>query len=264
MIATELPYPASSTTAVPGSDFTGWMLDVLPAVTSTNTLAARLPAWHAVRAETQTEGRGRTGRHWVSDRGGLWLSAVLPCPGPRETWAMLPLAAGWALIAALSELGVSGLRLRWPNDILAGPRKLAGLLVERHTADTAVVGIGLNVFNHPEQAEPALRDATTRLADLLPGDTLDIDQVAALVLRSLAHAHSLLLADDFPRIADELNEGWSEPRLVALTLAGRPAAPVIGLFVGIDAFGHLRLQDRSGKSRTYDATQVALLRELPR
>lgn len=241
--------------------FTGWLLDVLPETASTNLVAARLPAWHAVRADTQTAGRGRTGRRWVSDAGGLWLSAVLPCPGPRDTWAVLPLAAGLALLRALTALGVSDLRLRWPNDLLVGRRKLAGLLVERHTADTAVVGIGLNVLNHPEHAEPGLRGDTTRLADLAPlGDTT-LDDLAALVLRSLADAHARLLAGAFPRIADELNRSWTSPRLVSLTLAGRPE-PVTGRFLGIDAHGRLLLRENAGQTRTLDATQVALLREI--
>lgn len=241
--------------------FTGWILDKVAETASTNLLAAHLPAWHAVRADTQTAGRGRTGRHWVSDSGGLWLSAVVPCPGPRENWTLLPLAAGWALLSALSRLGVSDLRLRWPNDLLVGPRKLAGLLVERHTASTAVVGIGLNVFNQPEAAAPTLAGETTRLADLIPlGDT-SLDDLAGLVLNALADAHSLLLADEFPRIAVDLNRAWTPPRRVALTLAGQ-AEPVTGLFLGIDSIGSLRLQHRIGEVHTYDATQVALLREL--
>ena len=72
--------------------FSGWLLEVLPEIDTTNRVAAKLPAWHAVRADTQTAGRGRTGRVWTSDVGGLWLSAVVPCPGPRERWALLPLA----------------------------------------------------------------------------------------------------------------------------------------------------------------------------
>lgn len=253
--ASTLLSPASPT------DTSRWVLDVVASTSSTNQLAARLPAWHAVRADTQTAGRGRTGRHWTSDAGGLWLSAVLPCPGPREPWAVLPLAAGWALIEALAELSPADLRLRWPNDILCGPRKLAGLLVERHTADTAVVGIGLNVFNSPESATPALRGATTRLADLAPLGDHTLDDIAALVLHSLARAHALLLDGQFPRLATDLNRAWATPRLVALTLAGQPAA-CIGRFLGIDSRGHLLLADRAGTTHTYDATRVALLREL--
>lgn len=254
----------ASRSAAPALDptlFTGWLLEVRPEVDTTNRLAARLPAWHAVRADVQSAGRGRTGRAWTSDRGGLWLSAVVPCPGPRERWALLPLAVGWALLDALHELGVDDLRLRWPNDLLVGSRKLAGLLVERHAADTAVVGLGLNVFNSPEHASPALRDTTARLADLAPLGQRDLDDISALALHAIARAHRALLADEFPRIAAALNRRWSEPRLVALSLAGR-AEPAVGRFTGIDDAGRLLLRAADGAPRSYDPTQVALLREL--
>ena len=246
----------STSTAV----YPGWMLDVLDEVPSTNPLAGRLPAWRAIRANTQTAGRGRTGRHWVSDEGGLWLSAVLPCPGPRSQWTILPLAAGHAVLTALGELGVSHLRLRWPNDIMVGPRKLAGLLVERFTDDTAVVGLGLNIFNRPEIADSTLTTPTARLADLAPGD-YTIDDIAGHILRALAQTHTRILAEGFGPVADLLNRAWSEPRLVAVTLQnGRP--PFTGHFQGIDDRGRLRVSTDTAGVRVYDATEVALLREL--
>ncbi len=240
--------------------FSGWLLEVLPEIDTTNRVAAKLPAWHAVRADTQTAGRGRTGRVWTSDVGGLWLSAVVPCPGPRERWALLPLAVGWALGEVLREEGVEGVRVRWPNDLLVGSRKLAGLLMERHSADTAVVGIGINVFNDPEHAAPELRDTTARLADLVDLRYYELDDVSALALHAIARAHQALLADEFPGIAADLNRHWREPRRVALTLAGR-ANPAVGDFLGIDTAGRLRLRI-DGVTSTYDPAQVALLREL--
>ncbi len=260
-LATSFAPPPRDADPLPEAGAGGWFLEVHPTVDTTNRLAAALPAWRAVRADTQTAGRGRTGRVWTSDRGGLWLSAVLPCPGPRERWATLPLAAGQALVAALAGLGVSGLRLRWPNDLMVGPRKLAGLLVERHSPHTAVVGIGINVFNQPELADPGLRDSTARLADLAPLGDLGLDDLAALVLRSLATAHQRLRDGEFPLIAAELNRSWSEPRLVSLLLAGR-AEPAVGWFLGIDETGRLRLRDAEGAVTAHDPTQVALLREL--
>jgi BirA family biotin operon repressor/biotin-[acetyl-CoA-carboxylase] ligase len=95
-------------------DWTVWEYD---SVTSTNLVAAELPAWSAVRAETQTAGRGRFQRKWVSDRGGLWLSAVVPTPSPNGR--ILPLLAGVAVCDVLYGLGVRHLRLRWPNDVMA-------------------------------------------------------------------------------------------------------------------------------------------------
>ena len=238
----------------------GWMLEVLDTVPSTNLLARTLPAWNALRARTQTAGCGRTGRHWVSDEGGLWLSAVLPCPGPRDRWAILPLAAGHAVITALTELGASGLRLRWPNDIMIGDRKLAGLLVERFTDDTAVIGIGLNIFNHPETAVPSLDTPTARLADLVSGD-YPIDTVAGQILNALARTHAGILTDGFAPVATALNRSWSEPRVVSITLNdGRP--PFTGHFQGIDDHGRLRLATAGDGVRLYDATEVSLLREI--
>ena len=258
--ATLDPQPGETAFADDPLAFTGWLLDVLPEVDTTNRVAATLPAWNAVRADTQSAGRGRTGRVWTSDHGGLWLSAVVPCPGPREQWALLPLAVGWALGETLRELGVEDLRLRWPNDLLVGSRKLAGLLMERHSPDDAVVGLGLNVFNHPGRAAPELRDTAVRLADLVDLGHRDLDDISALALQAIARAHQTLLLGDFPQIAAELNHAWREPRRVALVLAGR-AEPVVGDFLGIDAAGRLRLR-ANGFQSTYDPTQVALLREL--
>ena len=247
--------PLTTTAPTPG-----WMLDVLDDVPSTNPVAGRLPAWHAVRAHTQSAGRGRTGRHWVSDAGGLWLSAVLPCPGPRSRWNILPLAAGHAVLTALTEFGVTDLRLRWPNDLMAGRGKLAGLLVERFTDTTAVIGLGLNIFNQPTAADPSLTTPTARLADLVPGN-YSIDDIAGHILHALGRTHSNLLLYGFGHIAAALNRTWSEPRLVAVTLNG-DRAPFTGHFLGIDDTGRLRLATGRDDIRLYDATEVALLREL--
>ena len=258
--ATLDPHPTGLFTADDPVAFSGWLLDVMPEVDTTNRVAATLPAWNAVRADTQSAGRGRTGRVWTSDRGGLWLSAVVPCPGPRERGSLLPLAVGWALCDALRELGVRGLRLRWPNDLLVGSRKLAGILMERHSTDTAVVGLGINVFNAPEQAAPELRDTTLRLADLVDLGHRDLDDISALALHAIARAHQTLLTGDFAKIAAELNRAWREPRRVALTIAGR-SEPMVGDFLGIDAAGNLRLRT-NGAISTHNSTLVALLREI--
>ena len=253
---------ASETThAQVSSRFEGWRLHVFEELTSTNTSAGPLPAWTAVRAGVQRGGRGRTvDRRWISDEGGLWLSAVLPCPGARAKWEILPLAAGWAIIGALREFGVPDPRLRWPNDIMVGRRKLAGLLVERYRNDTAVVGVGLNVFNFPELANPVLAGQTARLADLVPG-AHTVDDAARLVLRALRRMHVLLLGEGFRTIADELNLAWGKPRRVEITLAGR-AHTFDGYFQGIDQQGRLRIATERDGPCTYDAAHVALLREL--
>ena len=253
-LASTLPHEATSYLSE------GWTVHVAHEIGSTNSAAGRLPPWTAVRARVQTDGRGRTGRHWVSDEGGLWLSAVVPCPGARAKWSILPLAAGWAFIAALEDLGATDLRLRWPNDIMTGPRKLAGLLVERFTDYTAVVGVGVNVFNQPEAEEPALTGATARLADMIPG-SYTLEDVTRVLLRSLSQVHATIRDQGFAAIADELNHRWGKPRLVSVTLTGR-AHTFPGYFHGIDQNGRLRLDTEREGMCAYDPSQVALLREL--
>jgi len=238
-----------------------WQYSVLETVDSTNAHAALLPPWVAVRAQTQTAGRGRApGRAWVSDRGGLWLSAVLPCPGPRSRWETLPLAAGWAVVKAVRERGVPGARLRWPNDVMVEGAKLAGVLVERHSPETAVVGVGLNIFNRPEQTDADLAGQCTTLSHFVGGQ-FSVDQIALEVLRALQVAHGMLVAGRFAEIADELNSAWGGLRHVEVTF-NRGERPTIGVFHGVDQHGRLRLTTNAHGLHAYEATQIELFREL--
>jgi len=107
----------------------------------------------AVRADEQTEGRGRQGRAWSSPRGsGLYLSVYLALDWPPERARYLTLAAGLALREALSDLSGFTPDVKWPNDLIAGtdpPRKLAGVLTETRVegarVSAAVIGLGCNL-----------------------------------------------------------------------------------------------------------------------
>lgn len=106
-----------------------------------------LPA--ACLAEMQTEGHGRQGRHWTSPFGaGVWLSLAWPFGQLPAGFAALGLVAGIAVTNALNTLGVHGLGMKWPNDLMVGGRKLGGLLVETRGEAAgrmrAVIGIGIN------------------------------------------------------------------------------------------------------------------------
>jgi BirA family biotin operon repressor/biotin-[acetyl-CoA-carboxylase] ligase len=131
-------------------------LDVAWSIGSTNTELVGRPNPPAGRsevllAEFQTAGRGRRGRSWLAPPGGavcLSLSWTFP-EVPRDAGA-LGLAIGVCVLRALEACDVSGVRLKWPNDVLVGEGKLGGILIELR-AETAgpacaVVGIGLNVM----------------------------------------------------------------------------------------------------------------------
>jgi BirA family biotin operon repressor/biotin-[acetyl-CoA-carboxylase] ligase len=121
---------------------------------STNDEAARAAAAGAphgtvIVAAAQTRGRGRLGRAWHSPPGeNLYLSYLLRPSRPPAELPPITLAAGVAVCEAVAALGVAP-RLKWPNDVLVGPRKLAGVLTEVASrgarVDHAIVGVGLNV-----------------------------------------------------------------------------------------------------------------------
>jgi BirA family biotin operon repressor/biotin-[acetyl-CoA-carboxylase] ligase len=132
-----------------------------------------------VVAESQTAGRGRLDRRWVSPpRAGLTLSVVLKPPS-RYQW--LPLLAGVALVETVRRLGEVDAVLKWPNDLLVDGRKCAGILAES-VGDAVVVGIGLNVtLREPELPRP---DATSLL--LSGSACTDRDPLLRALLRTLA------------------------------------------------------------------------------
>jgi len=243
----------------PPAPFAGWRLHELDETDSTNAQAARLGPWEAVVARVQTAGRGRHARRWISDAGGLWLSAVVPTPGPAGRWSLLPLAAGCALCETLQELGVMEPRLRWPNDVLIGRAKLAGILVERFTGATAVLGLGLNLANRPEAVDPALAGTVVRLADLLqplPAPAV----VCALLLDRLRATQELLAAGRGGHLAARLRPFW-RPHRVRVTL--RPSrAEIDGEFAGVDAEGRLGMRTVPDSIRWLEAAEVEMLREI--
>lgn len=132
----------------------GVAIEVAPETGSTNAdLLARLPSLAGptlLLALSQTAGRGRAGRSWLSEPGSsLTFSLAWRCAGPLPRLVGLPLAVGVALAEALAQHGVQ-VQLKWPNDVLKDGTKLAGILVETQAAAGggiwAVIGVGLNLL----------------------------------------------------------------------------------------------------------------------
>ena len=240
------------------SQVAGWQLLEFAVVDSTNFVAGKLGAWHAVRADTQTAGRGRFQRTWVSDAGGLWLSAVVPTGADRDRWQALPLVAGLAVIESLQAFGLASARLRWPNDIMVNERKLAGLLVDTFQPQLAVIGLGVNVTNHPDALDPALKATSTRLADLV-AEPPTLATLTAAILASLKSAMDVMARTGFSALKPRINELWGGPRRVTIDLDGVQRS---GLFTGIDDGGRLLLQDDTNGPIAFEPHQVRLLREV--
>lgn len=150
----------------------GWTsLDVVAETGSTNAdLVARAAGGQPIAGavlitEHQTAGRGRQGRTWTDARAQIAMSVGVDADGvPTEQWGWLPLAAGVSIVAAVGRLTGADVVLKWPNDVLAGGRKLAGILAEVASPQRAiVVGIGLNVTLRPGEADAPLAISVAEL-----------------------------------------------------------------------------------------------------
>ena len=164
----------------------GFRLLHFPTIGSTNDEAKALartgaPEGTLVWADEQTAGRGRRGRAWLSPPGNLYMSLIQRPGGPPSQAAQLGFVAALGLGDALLELTGPGLRLsyKWPNDLLADSRKLAGILLESETGtgervDFVVIGAGTNLASKPGNVEfPATSLAEQGFDRVTPALLLD-------------------------------------------------------------------------------------------
>jgi BirA family transcriptional regulator, biotin operon repressor / biotin---[acetyl-CoA-carboxylase] ligase len=164
----------------------------------------------AVFAESQTKGRGRLGRKWVSPaRKGLWFSILLrPDLRPQET-TQLTVASAIALLRAIhDETGLSP-EIKWPNDILIGGKKVAGILTELNAeldkVRYIILGVGINVNLDANEFPAELKKTATSLK-IETGETISRAELAAAILRELDEDYSRICSGKFEDVADEWEE----------------------------------------------------------
>jgi len=146
---------------------------------STNEIAKELAA-RSIRegtivvTETQTVGRGRFKREWISPYGGLWFSVILrPKVQPKQA-PMPTLLASVAVAKTIKRLYGLRTEIKWPNDVLVNQKKVCGILTEGQTMDGtlnfAILGIGINANFNIEAFSPLLRETATTLREELGRD----------------------------------------------------------------------------------------------
>lgn len=222
-------------------------------------LAARSGAPHGALfvAETQSRGRGRRGSEWISTPGaGLWFSLLLRPTFSAELLPGVPLSAGLAVRAAVARLVPATVTVKWPNDVLAGDRKLAGILVESQLSGSqvasVVVGIGINV-SHTEFPEP-IRGIATSLTLLASSD-----DSRERLLASVLHAFEA----ELERLTSRGLAGMAEALTPHDALFGRQLriGTRQGRGHGIDGSGQLRLCLPEGAVELVASGHVELLPE---
>lgn len=240
-----------------------WPIRRFDEIDSTNEHARRLaatgdvgPVW--LTARSQTAGRGRQGRQWTSPLGNLFATALFEYPGTLAEGSLAPFAAGLAVIDAAGASGVEtfALRLKWPNDIEAGPAKLAGILIETGAMPGKGVwmaaGFGVNIAEAPARPDRE----TACLRDLPGGAGLTVETFLPL-LDTAFRARLAQLAGGFEATrADWLAQaGHMGARILVKPASG----PVEGRMVDVEGDGALVLELDDGSLYRVRAGEIAVM-----
>ncbi|WP_439863925.1 bifunctional biotin--[acetyl-CoA-carboxylase] ligase/biotin operon repressor BirA [Pseudomonas antarctica] len=238
-----------------------WPIHISESIDSTNAEALRLvgagcSAPFLVLAEQQTAGRGRRGRTWVSPFAqNVYYSLVLRIEGGLRQLEGLSLVVGLAVMHALRGVGVQGAALKWPNDVLVGQKKIAGILLELvgDPADIChvVLGIGINV--NMQKAEEVDQQWTS--VGLEKGSPVDRNYLVAklsLQLQAYLDRHK---SSGFAALQDEWEQHHLWQGKAVSLIAG--VNQIDGVVLGVDRQGALRLSV-DGVEKIYSGGELSL------
>lgn len=228
---------------------------------------AAAPDLSMVLAETQSAGRGRRGRTWLSPPGlNIYLSCVKRFDTGFAALSGLSLAIGVTVLRTLDALGIMGANLKWPNDVLAAapghaPGKLAGILVELsgeyQGPSAAIIGIGLNLRLTDALRAQAAQPACD-LATLAGGTPPDRNRTAAALVTALTTGLRQFEREGFAAFADEYAR-HDLLRDQPLRLSGT-GGERDGIGAGVDSRGALLLRLPNGAIQHVDSADVTVRR----
>jgi BirA family transcriptional regulator, biotin operon repressor / biotin---[acetyl-CoA-carboxylase] ligase len=241
-----------------------WPVVRFDEIDSTNEEARRRAAScdfgpHWLVADRQSAGRGRLGRAWESPAGNLFATALFLFPKPPSEAALACFSAGLAVIEAARTSGVftSGLALKWPNDVLAGPAKLAGILIETGVSGDQLwmaAGFGVNVATAPVRADRE----TACLVDLPGGQGLTTSRYLASLDIAFRAALLRLLSEGFAstRLDWLANAAHIGQRVELTPNTGR----ITGVMRGLGQDGALIVELDNGGLHHVRAGEISLLK----
>lgn len=236
---------------------------VFAQLASTNTTLKELAVAGAAQgtvvvAEAQTGGRGRHGRSWHSPEGaGLYASILVRPDAPPEAIPALTFVAAIAVAEALDALGVAAVEIKWPNDVLAGGRKVCGILTEASflngRVEWAVVGVGVNLRRDAVPDE--LRGRATSLED--EGATAPALELLGRLLDGFGRWYAAFVERGTAGVLARWTElaPMAEGRAVTVD-DGREAYD--GITEGVTADGRLRVRRGDGRLEEVAAADVTL------
>ena len=243
---------------------------VFDAVDSTNDLAKQYLEKDAAEglvliADSQTSGRGRMGRSWVSFPGvGLYLSVILkPQILPRRV-PQLTLLAGLATTLAINEFTRKKARLKWPNDILLNGKKLCGILCETHSTQNGkagvIVGIGINVNHTITDFPDDLKSSATSLM-IETGNPVDRLALVRTLIGNLDQQYDAYLGNGEQTVIEKWLENSDMVGKKITVTQGKSATR--GTALGLDSQGRLLMLSEKGEELAFDSGEVSLHSSAP-
>lgn len=238
-----------------------WPLWIHETIDSTNAEALRLiargeSAPFLVLAEQQTAGRGRRGRQWVSPFAeNLYYSLVLRVEGGMRQLEGLSLVVGLAVMRTLQVFGLDAAGLKWPNDVLVGERKIAGILLELvgDPADVChvVLGIGINV--NMQSNDRVDQQWTSMKREV--GGSIDRNRLVAQLNQQLQHELARHRRYGFAAFQEEWEQAnlWQGRKVSLIAGSNR----IDGVMLGVDGLGALRLEVE-GVEKSFSAGELSL------
>lgn len=248
----------------------GFHIDILDSATSTNTLLLQqsvqgAPQGSVLAVEWQSGGRGRMGRPWRSGLGNaLTFSLLWRFECGLAGLSGLSLATGVAVIRALHALNINGAKLKWPNDVIGGEGKVAGILIEAQGdmlgPSAVVIGIGMNI-NLPQKILNQIDQPAGDLSQL-SGRTLSRNELMASLLRHLAIVLREFSLNGFSALREEWEKyHYYQNRGVQLMLPDGKS--IQGIVQGVNAEGALMVAVKSPgngqtETRIFHAGEISL------
>ena len=241
----------------------GRVMKVYDTVDSTNNICRELetekaPNGTTVIADRQTAGKGRRGKNWISPAGNCYFSILLYPDVRVDRASMVTLVAAIAVSEAVREVTGIDTRIKWPNDVVAGGKKICGILTESSTdmeyIQYVVVGIGINC--NQKEFENEIKDMATSIS-LETGKNVERAKLLAKVFEHFERYYTLYLeTEDLSKLYDRYNELLiNKDRDVKIIENGRER---IMKAIGINEVGALIVEDSDGRQETVISGEVSV------
>jgi BirA family biotin operon repressor/biotin-[acetyl-CoA-carboxylase] ligase len=190
---------------------------------------------------------------WASPAGAnIYLSAIVRAPRPVAELAPLTLAIGIGVVDAVRAAGVANAALKWPNDVVVEKKKLAGILCEVAGDGSVVAGIGVNVNVRASDLPDEIAERATSIADAR-GGTIDRAAFVNALLSEIEPWIDRFVQGGVPAIANAWEARMARDLMLRVERGG-----IVGVALGIDRDGALRLRDDHGVIHRIHAGDVAI------